>query len=333
MTFLEDAKAAAKLADEAAAELDALPDIADSVLSFEGLMALEIPERKLLLPFLPQASNTMIFGPPGIGKTYFTLSLAVSLSCGVPFMKWDVPSPTGVLYIDGEMPLALMKTRLKELHPGETIAPLELLSHEYFFQMQETDLALCDDYMQSQIKGYLESRQDIGCVIIDNLSCLLPTVREDKRDQWARRVMPFLLWLRRRQLATVMLHHSGKDAAVQRGTSSRRDALDTEIWLQKIGEETEGAHFGVHFTKSRGLYGDAITPFEARLTQDSPPTWACLPIVEGNMERVLTLVQDGVGSVTETAEELNLTKGAVSKIAKKLRNEGKLGPGPELRLI
>ncbi len=106
--------------------------------------------------------------------------------------------------------------------------------------------------------------------------------------------MPFLLWLRRRQLAALMLHHSGKDATVQRGTSSRRDALDTEIRLQKIGEETEGAHFGVHFTKSRGLYGDDITPFEGRLTQDNPPKWTCLPIIEGNMERLLTLVQEGL---------------------------------------
>jgi DNA-binding transcriptional LysR family regulator len=47
----------------------------------------------------------------------------------------------------------------------------------------------------------------------------------------------------------------------------------------------------------------------------------------------LTPVQEGVGSVTEAAEEVDLTKGAVSKIAKKLRNEGKLGPGLELRLF
>ena len=47
----------------------------------------------------------------------------------------------------------------------------------------------------------------------------------------------------------------------------------------------------------------------------------------------MTLVQEGVGSVTEAAEEVDLTKGAVSKIAKKLRNEGKLGPGLELRLF
>lgn len=51
------------------------------------------------------------------------------------------------------------------------------------------------------------------------------------------------------------------------------------------------------------------------------------------MERLLTLVQEGIESVTEAAEELDLTKGAVSKIAKKLRNEGKLGRGPELRLL
>ncbi len=332
MTLVEDAIADAKKVDETAAELDALPDIGNSVLSASELMALDIPERKLLFPFLPQASNSMIFGPPGHGKTYFTLSLAVSLTCGTPFMKWDAPPPTGVLYIDGEMPLALMKERVASLLPGKPSAPLELLSHEYFFQKQETDLVLCDPYMQSRVQAFLESRRDIGCVIMDNLSCLLPTVREDKRDEWAQRVMPFLLWLRRRQLATVMVHHSGKDATVQRGTSSRRDALDTELRLQRIGEDTEGAHFSVHFTKSRGMYGDNVAPFEARLTQDSPPTWECLPIVEGTKERLFALVEEGIAHVTEAAEELGVSKGAVSKAAKKLRDEGRLGQGPELKL-
>ena len=116
-------------------------------------------------------------------------------------MKWAAPLPTGVLYIDGEMPLALMQERLASLMPGKPVAPLELLSHEHFFAKHETDLALCDVFLQRRVQAFLEGRQDIGCVIIDNLSCLLPTVREDKRDEWAQRVMPFLLWLRRRQLA------------------------------------------------------------------------------------------------------------------------------------
>lgn len=309
-------------------------DIADSILSVTQLMALDIPERKLLFPWLPQASIAMVFGPPGVGKTYFTLSLAVSLAHALPFMKWEAPPPTGVLYVDGEMPLSLMKERLLALSPGKSLAPLEIFSHEKHFEKTEKDLQLCDASMQAAVQEYLEGRQDIGCLILDNLSCLLPTVREDKRDEWATRVLPFLLWLRRRRIAVVLCHHTGHDESHQRGTSSRRDALDIEIRLQRVSDESEGAHFSVNFTKCRGVYGDAVAPFEAHLSEDAHgrPQWECVAIVEGTKERLFVLVQDGVTSVKDAAEALGVKPPAVSKAAKKLREEGRLGPGPELKL-
>ncbi len=47
-------------------------------------------------------------------------------------------------------------------------------------------------------------------------------------------------------------------------------------------------------------------------------------------ERLLQLVEDGVGTIAEAAHELDMTKGAVSKIKKKLQAKGFLIEGRKL---
>ncbi len=47
-------------------------------------------------------------------------------------------------------------------------------------------------------------------------------------------------------------------------------------------------------------------------------------------ERLLQLVEDGVGTIAEAAHELDMTKGAVSKIKKKLQAKGLLVEGRKL---
>ncbi len=47
-------------------------------------------------------------------------------------------------------------------------------------------------------------------------------------------------------------------------------------------------------------------------------------------ERLLGLVDDGIDTITEAAHELNMTKGAVSKIKKKLQAKGFLIEGRKL---
>jgi len=308
--------------------------IGASILSLPELLSLEIPERNQFLPFLYEGTLTMVYGPPGVGKTYWGLSLAVSIVCGGQFLKWRVTQAAGVLYVDGEMPLGVLRERLAALMPSNPIAPIEVLSHEHFYNQHERDLMLCQEDIQAELQSYLDSHPNIRVLILDNLSCLLPTVREDRRDDWAARVLPFLLWLRRRGITVVLMHHTGKDEKVQRGTSSRRDQLDVEIRLERVSEENNGAHFAVHFTKSRGVFGEEVQPFAARLVKDTlgQLEWVVEDIQQSTGERLLVLVKDGITSGTEAAEELGVTKGTVSKAAKRLRDEGILGPGPALRL-
>ncbi len=47
-------------------------------------------------------------------------------------------------------------------------------------------------------------------------------------------------------------------------------------------------------------------------------------------ERLLGLVEDGIDTITEAAHELDMTKGAVSKIKKKLQAKGLLIEGRKL---
>ena len=47
-------------------------------------------------------------------------------------------------------------------------------------------------------------------------------------------------------------------------------------------------------------------------------------------ERLLQLVEDGIDTITDAAHELDMTKGAVSKIKKKLQAKGLLVEGRKL---
>ncbi|MCH8241197.1 MAG: AAA family ATPase [Planctomycetes bacterium] len=299
------------------------------------LMALELPERKMVTPWMREGGTVMVFGPRGVGKTYFILGLAISIANGSGFLRWEGSDPKGVLLIDGEMALTELRSRVSNLLPGRPAAPLRIISHELVYEKVERDLNFGVTDWQDYLSRLLDDHPDIRVVIFDNLSCLLPTVAEDQRDDWAQKVLPFLIALRRRGVATILIHHAGKGGQ-QRGTSAREDALTAVINLEKVpdADPTLGAQFVVNFTKCRDTYGDAVAPFEAQLSTDSEglPTWSWKSVELSNEQRLLALVRDGVETVSEASEELGLSKGTVSKIKKRLISAGKLQPGQTLIL-
>ncbi len=305
-----------------------------TILTLPELLIINIPERQKIIVWMPEGSLVMVYGPRGIGKTFFVLELVKSLACGSPFLKWQVLEPAGVLFIDGEASLHDIRKRFTGLLKGKTKAPVYFLSHEYFYNQTEKDLNLATSDFQYSLQRFIESHTDIKVIVFDNLSCLLPGMREDKRDDWTLQVLPFLLWLRRRGVSVVLLHHSGKGGD-QRGTSSREDALDTVIRLDKIPNSGDkGAEFIIRFTKSRGAFGDDVSDIEAKLTLiDDASIWEWKPVKESTEDRLLALIDEGVDNVTDAADELGVTKGLISRMKKKLQDEGKLFPGKELKIF
>ena len=171
---------------------------------------LDIPERAMLLPFMPEGGLVMVHAPRGLGKTWFALGLTTALARGGEFLKWTVDKPVGVLIVDGEMDLGALRQRITALCPQPPSAQIGVLSHQHVFNAEELDMNFGRSDWQNRLRQYLDDNPQYKVVLLDNLSCLLPTTAEDKRDDWARDVLPFLTSLRRRGVAVVLIHHSGK---------------------------------------------------------------------------------------------------------------------------
>jgi hypothetical protein len=170
---------------------------------------------------------------------------------------------------------------------------------------------------------------EIKLVILDNLSTLIRSGRESESDSWLP-VQEWVLRLRSKGKSVLLIHHAGKGGQ-QRGTSRREDVLDTVISLRKPEniDKDSGACFEVHFEKNRGLFGDDIKPFEARLethlSNDGEETisWECKSLEDSTFEKICRLSSDGLSN-TEITQELSIHKSTVSRNVNRGKKEGKI---------
>ena len=305
------------------APLKGARDLSTALVSYTDLLSLQIPERPCYLPWLPEGGNVMVYGPRGVGKTFFNLALAVSLATGKDLWKWNCPAPVGVLYIDGEMQLDELRQRTTALMGTPPVAPLEFLTGQLVYQRCDgKDLILTTDAMRQEVVKILDACPEIRVMILDNVSCLFSGLNEDSKQDWEP-INAWLIRLRHRGLATVLVHHAGKGGQ-QRGTSGREDSLDTVIHLAKPtgADARDGCHFELEFTKHRSVTGDAVGPLDVRLhTVNGNLQWVWNLLEVSMLDRARQLVKEGVQGPTDLGEELGISKGYASKILKKLKEE------------
>ncbi|MGH9561368.1 MAG: DnaB-like helicase N-terminal domain-containing protein, partial [Terracidiphilus sp.] len=80
------------------------------------LLALELPPREMILdPVLAAQSLAMIYSKRGVGKTFIALSMAHAVAKGAAFLRWNAPKPRRVLFIDGELPVTVLRERLSSI--------------------------------------------------------------------------------------------------------------------------------------------------------------------------------------------------------------------------
>jgi hypothetical protein len=284
-----------------------------AVMNLTDFMSLELPPRELLLkPWLPKAGLCMIHAFRGVGRTHVSLGIAYALAKGGKFLDWEAPAPRNVLFIDGEMPASVLQERLAKiiLMSGDDSLPAKLnLITPDLQKYGMPDLATVEG--QEAINHYITD--DIDVVIVDNLSCLAPSIKENDAGDWAV-IQTWALNLRAKGKSVLLIHHSGKNGG-QRGTSKKEDVLDTVIALErpKDYESSQGARFVVKYEKSRGFFGEEAKPFEAQLTTDDKgnTSWHTQSLEESNYEKVIGLTNDGVAQ-KDIAAELQLGKGTIS---------------------
>lgn len=277
------------------------------------------PRSKLIGNWFREADLGILFAPRGLGKTFLALSIGQAVSEKAPVGPWPVEAdPVGVLFVDGEMPSELMQERVKSMEINSRL--FTILNHEELFKATDIVLNLTEKPTQNAITEICVKHHK-KVLILDNLSCLFQGVKENDADDWEK-VLPWLLHLRRCGIAVIIVAHSGRNNATIRGTSRREDAA---FWILRLDEVTvsgprRGSRFISRFQKQRNSPEDPGA-FEWWFEPDGDQTRITYKPASSE-DVMLQLIKEGVVSASEIAEEMHVSKGTVSKMAKKLKDRG-----------
>jgi putative DNA primase/helicase len=282
-------------------------------ISLGEFLAQKIPARAPLLGPIAEKSLSMLYAPRGVGKTLIGLSIGAAVASGSKLFGWQSPRPGRVLYIDGEMPLADLQSRLAAITRGKNISAdgFRILAADH----TEAGIDLASATGQAAIESLLDG---VDLLVVDNLSTLCASGSEAASDAWLP-MQNWLLQLRRRGVAVLIIHHAGLNGR-QRGTSRREDTLDAVIALRRPANYSpgEGARFEVHVEKMRLRSNFDMTPFEAQGQTVPGETgdklvWKRSSLAPSVEKRAATLFAAGK-TVREVAAALNISKSAAGRL-------------------
>lgn len=288
------------------------------VVNIAEFLAIEIPPREMLLsPILPSQGLAMLYAQRGVGKTYVSLSIAVAIASGKPLFegKWQCDKASKVLFIDGEMPANVLQERLAKLianHGEFDRNNLNILTSD-FQEFGIPDLSQKEG--QEIVEEFIDD--DTKVIILDNLSTLCRSGKENDEDSW-KQIQEWILSLRRKGKSVLLVHHANKSGS-QRGTSKREDVLDTVITLKRPVdyENDQGARFEIHYEKARGFYGEDAEPFEVWFKDDE---WWVTEIEDNEIKKIIELRGMGL-TQKEIAGELGVSKATICRRLKKSGGE------------
>lgn len=148
-----------------------------------------------------------------------------------------------------------------------------------------------------------EQLDGVSLLVLDSRSTLVGGAENDAET--FEELQRWFLSLRRRGIAVVLVHHSGKNGD-QRGTSKHEDILDLSIRLNPEPRFVAGggARFGVEFTKNRNSIDDS--PFSVSLAGHGS---GLVRLVVGSDE-VQQLSEQGLSPV-DIADRLGVNKATV----------------------
>lgn len=212
---------------------------ADCILTGAQLASLEIPPAEWLIEgVIEKSSITLVQGQYKAFKTFTAYGLAEGLCCGAAFVGYKVPQKRRVLLVDGEMPLGQAQDRYEKMIGPAGNDDFFILSNHQLMRHGYPPIDITDKRHQLEIERYI-AEHEIDMVIFDNYSALRSLVDEnDAADPRWHALRGWLIYLRFKGLAVVLIHHTGHGGKHARGTSELPGIVDTILHQERINETT-----------------------------------------------------------------------------------------------
>ena len=293
--------------------------LSKAMLSDEELAGLEIPKRESLRgDWFKAGDYGIIFGKRGLGKSWLAMALARALAEGRAFGPWACSTPRRVLFVDGEMSLDDYRERMRTLSDGP--GAFTTLSHQTIFDRTQKALCLSDRAQQDELTRLCE-RERVDVLFLDNGACLFRGVSENDADNFRDMIEGWLLDLRRRGIAVVLVQHAGRNGEM-RGTSKREDAAFWILRLDDAGEPDggHGARFITRFVKNRNASQDP-PPLDWHFSPDGSKTLITYREAD-SMAIFRYWIENDLTSCEDIAKEMGVSKGTISKWATKAIKDG-----------
>ncbi|MCK5604921.1 AAA family ATPase [Candidatus Pacearchaeota archaeon] len=300
-------------------------DYTSVMLKTDEFRKFSFPEKKTLLdPWVQESSILLLTGDPGVGKTWFAMSVAYAIATGKNFGPWETTTRIPVCYCEAEMAGVDQQYRLEQLQHGERQPDnFYYLSGAAVQQGSLAKLIITDKDVR---KGITQSlvKKGVKFWVLDNLASTTPGVDENDKAAYDP-VNQWIMDLRHIGITTMIVHHHNK-AGQQRGTSGREDNVDLNIALQKPRgyQVEEGARFEVIFKKSRQFRQSQLARMvgqEFQLLEGVYADWTWKrPKADAHLD-ILVMFADGYTNA-EIAKALDKAKSTVSNALVKGKESG-----------
>lgn len=275
------------------------------MLTFADLKTLELPPRKpLIMPWLKEGESAMVYAPTGVGKSMYAMTLALAVAGGGEVFGWACPEPRKVLYVDGEMHIADLQERallLSKTVEGKTDADAMGQNLKLYARQYQTDsdfLDLAEQKGRDELMKVLDEEGPIDLLILDNLSTLA-TIADENAAASFDPILKLLMELKRRGVATILVHHAGKSRTRNdfRGSSKLATTFEVIMGLKPLDENAKVTAWGTGFTlqwdKFRAKPDERVGQMDVRLDTEDPetPRWKAAEAQDAELLKLVAAVE------------------------------------------
>ena len=270
--------------------------------------------------------RVLLYAPKGVGKSWFSMLLGLSLATGKPCCDgvFTPSQPQLVLSIDGEQALPDIQTRLKQLCTGIGVNPDALDTFRILSASvggKPIDIG-SEDFFSKNKQTLLEA----DVIILDNLNALIPEALEASPES-ARAINALVNELGLKGKTVIVVNHTSRSGN-SFGTSTKEFGMDLliRLALTKGGKRRR--------VEMKARYTEDPAPFEFELKVDDKGAQLVVcddsdgPEEKGAPDALDQLIIDAwtpEKSGRAVAQELDRPAATVASRIKLLKKRGLLG--------